>query len=108
MHACMPQEFGKIDGIIPNLFTEISTSKDKNFTCVDFIDTPGRGGGVLGGGGGGGGGGARVGAACPGAMHRGGVQGKGVARGQRCRSKSLMDFTGAARGAPLPGRACHI
>lgn len=24
-----------------NLFTEISTSKEKNFSCVDLIDTPG-------------------------------------------------------------------
>lgn len=28
-------------GILPNLFTEISTSKEKNFQCVDLIDTPG-------------------------------------------------------------------
>uniref|UniRef100_A0A6T8UFK0 Dynamin N-terminal domain-containing protein n=1 Tax=Chlamydomonas leiostraca TaxID=1034604 RepID=A0A6T8UFK0_9CHLO len=33
--------FTKFEGIIPNLFTEISTSKEKNFLCVDFIDTPG-------------------------------------------------------------------
>ena len=24
-----------------NVFTEISTSKDRNFACVDFVDTPG-------------------------------------------------------------------
>ncbi|GLI64132.1 hypothetical protein VaNZ11_007313 [Volvox africanus] len=34
-------EFGKFTGVIANLFTEISTSRDKNFSCVDFIDTPG-------------------------------------------------------------------
>ncbi|MEW5304094.1 MAG: hypothetical protein WDW38_003411 [Sanguina aurantia] len=28
-------------GIMPNIFTEISTSKDKNFTVCDFIDSPG-------------------------------------------------------------------
>lgn len=33
--------FTKFDGIVPNLFTEITTSKEKNFLCVDFIDTPG-------------------------------------------------------------------
>uniref|UniRef100_A0A7S0UNL7 Dynamin N-terminal domain-containing protein n=1 Tax=Polytomella parva TaxID=51329 RepID=A0A7S0UNL7_9CHLO len=35
------KDFCKFDGIIPNLFTEITPSKDKNFSCVDFIDTPG-------------------------------------------------------------------
>ncbi|KAG2484475.1 hypothetical protein HYH03_016709 [Edaphochlamys debaryana] len=33
--------FSKFDGIMSNLFTEISTSRDKNFSCVDLIDTPG-------------------------------------------------------------------
>ncbi|GLC34640.1 hypothetical protein PLESTB_001239500 [Pleodorina starrii] len=35
------QEFGKFTGVLSNLFTEISTSRDKNFSCVDLIDTPG-------------------------------------------------------------------
>ena len=34
-------EFKKVDGIMSNLFTEISTSKEKNFVCTDLIDTPG-------------------------------------------------------------------
>ncbi|KXZ44017.1 hypothetical protein GPECTOR_75g741 [Gonium pectorale] len=34
-------DFGKFNGIMANLFTEISTSRDKNFSCVDLIDTPG-------------------------------------------------------------------
>ncbi|GFR39964.1 hypothetical protein Agub_g488 [Astrephomene gubernaculifera] len=34
-------EFGKFQGVMANLFTEISTSRDKNFSCVDLIDTPG-------------------------------------------------------------------
>lgn len=33
--------FGSFTGILPNLSTEISTSKERNFPCVDFIDTPG-------------------------------------------------------------------
>ncbi|PNW75864.1 hypothetical protein CHLRE_12g557250v5 [Chlamydomonas reinhardtii] len=33
--------FGDFNGIMANLFTEISTSRDKNFSCVDLIDTPG-------------------------------------------------------------------
>ncbi|EEH56763.1 uncharacterized protein MICPUCDRAFT_47608 [Micromonas pusilla CCMP1545] len=28
-------------GVEENVFTEISTSKDRNFACVDFVDTPG-------------------------------------------------------------------
>ena len=28
-------------GITDNVFTEISTSKDKNFSCVELVDTPG-------------------------------------------------------------------
>jgi hypothetical protein len=28
-------------GLLPNLFTEISTSKERSFSCVDFVDTPG-------------------------------------------------------------------
>jgi hypothetical protein len=28
-------------GITDNVFTEISTSKDKNFSCVDLLDSPG-------------------------------------------------------------------
>lgn len=35
------EEFSQFNGIIPNLFTEISTSKEKNFQCTDLIDTPG-------------------------------------------------------------------
>jgi len=34
-------EFQKFEGIVSNLFTEISTSKEKNFVCTDLIDTPG-------------------------------------------------------------------
>lgn len=32
-------KFGK--GISENVFSEISTSKDRNFSCVDFVDSPG-------------------------------------------------------------------
>mmetsp|Transcript_15700 Transcript_15700/g.42607 ORF Transcript_15700/g.42607 Transcript_15700/m.42607 type:complete len:447 (+) Transcript_15700:79-1419(+) len=35
------KDFQQFEGIIPNLFTEISPSKEKNFACVDWIDTPG-------------------------------------------------------------------
>ena len=28
-------------GIEDNVFTEISTSKEKNFSCVDMLDSPG-------------------------------------------------------------------
>ncbi len=35
------KEFADFKGMTANLFTEISTSKDKNFSCVDLIDTPG-------------------------------------------------------------------
>lgn len=35
------EDFGKFKGIMHNLFTEVTTSKDKNFSCVDFVDTPG-------------------------------------------------------------------
>ncbi|GAX82409.1 hypothetical protein CEUSTIGMA_g9837.t1 [Chlamydomonas eustigma] len=35
------EDFGKFEGIVHNLFTEISTSKEKNFICTDLIDTPG-------------------------------------------------------------------
>ncbi len=35
------QAFGEHEGLLPNLFTEISTSKERSFTCVDFVDTPG-------------------------------------------------------------------
>mmetsp|Transcript_11338 Transcript_11338/g.21478 ORF Transcript_11338/g.21478 Transcript_11338/m.21478 type:complete len:464 (+) Transcript_11338:74-1465(+) len=31
----------QFEGINANLFSEVSTSKEKNFSCVDFIDTPG-------------------------------------------------------------------
>lgn len=31
----------KFEGLLSNLFTEVSSSKERNFTCVDFIDTPG-------------------------------------------------------------------
>mmetsp|Transcript_42077 Transcript_42077/g.51026 ORF Transcript_42077/g.51026 Transcript_42077/m.51026 type:complete len:459 (-) Transcript_42077:215-1591(-) len=34
-------EIKKFEGINENVFTEVSTSKEKNFTCVDFIDSPG-------------------------------------------------------------------
>lgn len=33
--------FGQIEGMKSNLFTEISTSQEKNFICTDLIDTPG-------------------------------------------------------------------
>lgn len=33
--------FAQFNGILPNLFTEISTSKERSFPCVDFVDTPG-------------------------------------------------------------------
>mmetsp|Transcript_17397 Transcript_17397/g.29842 ORF Transcript_17397/g.29842 Transcript_17397/m.29842 type:complete len:445 (+) Transcript_17397:172-1506(+) len=33
--------FTRYEGIVPNLFTEISTSREKNFLCCDFIDSPG-------------------------------------------------------------------
>jgi hypothetical protein len=28
-------------GLLPNLFTEVTTSKERSFACVDFLDTPG-------------------------------------------------------------------
>ena len=31
----------KFKGISENVFTEISTSKDRNFSCVDLVDSPG-------------------------------------------------------------------
>jgi hypothetical protein len=31
----------QFEGINANVFTEVSTSKEKNFSCVDFIDSPG-------------------------------------------------------------------
>lgn len=34
-------EISQFEGINANLFTEVSTSKEKNFSCVDFIDSPG-------------------------------------------------------------------
>lgn len=30
-----------MEGLNANIFTEISTSKEKNFSCVDFLDSPG-------------------------------------------------------------------
>mmetsp|Transcript_19721 Transcript_19721/g.51427 ORF Transcript_19721/g.51427 Transcript_19721/m.51427 type:complete len:475 (-) Transcript_19721:951-2375(-) len=33
--------FDKFEGIRNNLFTEVSTSKERDFNCVSFIDTPG-------------------------------------------------------------------
>lgn len=35
------EDFGHFEGLLPNLFTEISTSKERSFSCVDFVDTPG-------------------------------------------------------------------
>lgn len=35
------EDFGNFQGLLPNLFTEISTSKERSFACVDFVDTPG-------------------------------------------------------------------
>eukprot|EP00775_Hariotina_reticulata_P011958 gene11958-12101_t len=35
------EDLGSFTGLLPNLFTEISTSKDRSFSCVDFVDTPG-------------------------------------------------------------------
>lgn len=35
------EDFGQFGGLLPNLFTEISTSKERSFSCVDFVDTPG-------------------------------------------------------------------
>lgn len=35
------EDFGQFEGLLPNLFTEISTSKERSFSCVDFVDTPG-------------------------------------------------------------------
>eukprot|EP00878_Enallax_costatus_P020822 GHUV01022023.1.p1 GENE.GHUV01022023.1~~GHUV01022023.1.p1 ORF type:complete len:290 (+),score=59.12 GHUV01022023.1:990-1859(+) len=35
------EDFGQFEGLLPNLFTEISTSKEQSFSCVDFVDTPG-------------------------------------------------------------------
>ena len=29
------------EGLVPNLFTEVATSKQRQFGCCDFIDTPG-------------------------------------------------------------------
>lgn len=36
-----PQDFASFSGILPNLSTEVTTSKERAFNCVDFIDTPG-------------------------------------------------------------------
>jgi len=35
------EDIKQFGGIENNLFTEVSTSKEKNFSCTDFIDTPG-------------------------------------------------------------------
>lgn len=35
------EDFGHFEGLLPNLFTEITTSKERSFSCVDFVDTPG-------------------------------------------------------------------
>eukprot|EP00271_Cylindrocystis_brebissonii_P021001 TRINITY_DN7313_c0_g1_i3.p1 TRINITY_DN7313_c0_g1~~TRINITY_DN7313_c0_g1_i3.p1 ORF type:complete len:519 (+),score=96.65 TRINITY_DN7313_c0_g1_i3:216-1559(+) len=33
--------FDAFEGVSSNLYTEVSSSKERNFSCVDFIDTPG-------------------------------------------------------------------
>ncbi|KAF6254967.1 sarcaleumin-like protein [Scenedesmus sp. NREL 46B-D3] len=35
------EDLGGFEGLLPNLFTEITTSKERSFACVDFVDTPG-------------------------------------------------------------------
>lgn len=40
-------ELGKIPGVVDFLTTEISTSEEKNFPLVEFIDTPGLTDGTL-------------------------------------------------------------
>eukprot|EP00976_Prorocentrum_cordatum_P059052 1174404-Prorocentrum_minimum.AAC.1 len=35
--GCLSQR--KFEGIENNIFTEVSTSKEKNFSCTDFIGT---------------------------------------------------------------------
>jgi hypothetical protein len=37
---CSPSSC-RIGGILPNLFTEITTSKEKNMSAITLIDTPG-------------------------------------------------------------------
>jgi hypothetical protein len=41
------EELGKIPGVVDFLTTEISTSEEKNFPLVEFIDTPGLTDGAL-------------------------------------------------------------
>ncbi|WIA39674.1 hypothetical protein OEZ86_005739 [Tetradesmus obliquus] len=35
------EDLGGFQGLLPNLFTEITTSTERSFACVDFVDTPG-------------------------------------------------------------------
>ncbi len=35
------QDFAAFDGVLPNLFTEVSTSLERSFAAVDFVDSPG-------------------------------------------------------------------
>jgi hypothetical protein len=35
------EDLGGFEGLLPNLFTEVTTSKERSFACVDFVDTPG-------------------------------------------------------------------
>ena len=35
------EDFASFNGILPNLFTEVSTSTERSFNAVDFVDTPG-------------------------------------------------------------------
>jgi hypothetical protein len=35
------EDFASFDGILPNLFTEVSNSTERSFNAVDFVDTPG-------------------------------------------------------------------
>jgi hypothetical protein len=35
------RDFAGLEGITANLATEVSTSRERSFTAVDFVDTPG-------------------------------------------------------------------
>ena len=35
------EDFAAYQGLLPNLFTEVTTSSERSFGAVDFVDTPG-------------------------------------------------------------------